>query len=153
METKQIGKLAEIKEPHDRIGAIVEAIDEVALDFAGPFQNAKKGKIHLLVSIDHFSGWPDAKLLHRPTTKKVIKFLKQYCAQYGVSKTIRKDPGTVFISEAITQFCEHFGTKHITCPMKDQRGNGKIERFIRTISERFRENKHKTATGDKSFIR
>ena len=42
---------------------------EVALDFAGPFQNAKKGKNYLLVSIDHFSGWPDAKFLHRPTTK------------------------------------------------------------------------------------
>ena len=61
---KQVGKLFEASEQNE----------EVALDFAGPFQNAKKGKKYLLVSIDHYSGWPEAKCLHRPTTKKVLEF-------------------------------------------------------------------------------
>ena len=81
---------------------------EVALDFAGPFQNAKKKKNYLLVPIDLFSGWPDAKFLHRPTTNKVIKFLKRYLAQYRVPKEIRTDPGTIFVSEAFAQFCKQF---------------------------------------------
>ena len=67
MKQKQIGKLPEVKEQNE----------EVALDFAGPFQNAKKRKNFLLVSVDHFSGWPDAKFLHNPTTRKVSEFLKQ----------------------------------------------------------------------------
>ena len=40
----------------------------------------------MLVSIDHFSSWPDARFLHRPMTKKVIESLKQYIAQYRVQK-------------------------------------------------------------------
>ena len=45
LKQKQKGKLPEVKEPHK----------EVALDFAGPFQIAKKRKNYLLESIDHFS--------------------------------------------------------------------------------------------------
>ena len=60
LKQKQVGKLPEVNEMNE----------EKILDFAGPFQNAKQGKKYLLVSIDHFSGWPDAKVLHSSTTKK-----------------------------------------------------------------------------------
>ena len=42
----QVGKIEELKQRNE----------EVALDFAGPFQNAKKGIKYMLVSIDHFPG-------------------------------------------------------------------------------------------------
>lgn len=51
---------------------------EVAIDFAGPFQNATKGKKYLIVSIDNFSARSDAMFLAKPTTKKVIEFLRNY---------------------------------------------------------------------------
>ena len=105
-----------------------------------------------MVSIDHFSGWPDAKFLDRPTTKKVIEFSKQYIAQYGVPQKIRTDPGTVFVSEAFVQFCKQFGIEHKTCPVRDHRGNGKIERLIRTINERLRTNKQIILTKVKSGL-
>ena len=73
------------------------------------------------VSIDRFSGWP-----HKPTTKKVLEFLKQYIAQYGVPKKMRTDPGTVFLGEAFKKVCNPFCIEHITCPVRDQKGNGKI---------------------------
>ena len=57
-----------------KISVAKEQNEEIAIDFAGPFQNAKEGKKYLLVSIDHFSGWPDAQFLHKPTTKKVLEF-------------------------------------------------------------------------------
>ena len=50
-----------------------------------------------------------------------MEILKQFCAQYGVPKKIRTDPGTVFVSEAFTQFCRQFGIEHITCPIGDRR--------------------------------
>ena len=63
----------------------------------------------MLVSIDHFSSWPDARFLHRPTTKKVIEFLKQYVAQNGVPRNYKTDPGTLFVSEVFAYICRHFG--------------------------------------------
>ena len=139
---KDFGKIPEVKEQNE----------EIALDFAGPFQKAREGNKYLLVSIDHFSGWPDAKFLRCPTTKKVIEFLKQYMALYGVHKKKRTDPGTVFTSEQFAQFCTQFGTEHITCPVRDHRGNGKIERLIRTINERLRTNKQIIVTKDQSGL-
>ena len=59
---KELGKISKTKQQNE----------EIALDFAGPFQNAREGNKYLLLSIDHFSGWPDAKFLRCPTTKKVI---------------------------------------------------------------------------------
>ena len=106
-----------------------------------PSKMLKKGKKYLLVSVDHFSGWPGAKFLHSPTTGEVIEFLKEYIAQYGLPTKIRPDPDTVFVSEAFTQFWEEFGINHITCPIRDYRGNGKIEQLIRTINERLWMNK------------
>ena len=106
----------------------------------------------MLVSIDHFSNWQDARFLHRPTTKKVIEFLKQYIAQYGVPRKIRTDPGTVFVSEAFAEFCRQFGVEHMICPVRDHRGNGKIERLIRTINERLRTIKQIILTKDKSGL-
>ena len=47
-----------------KIPVAKEQNEELAIDFAGPFQNAKEGEKYLLVSIDLFSGWPDAKFLH-----------------------------------------------------------------------------------------
>ena len=101
----------------------------------------------MLVSVDHFSGWPDAKFLHSPTTKIVIEFFKQYCAQYGVPKKIRTGPDTV-----IKQFCKQFGIEQIMCPIRDHRGNGKIERLIRTINERLRANKQVILTKVKTGL-
>ena len=126
--------------------------EEIALDFAGPFQNAKQGKKYMPVSIDLFSGWPDAKFLHSPTTKKVVEFLKCYISRYGVPKAIRTDPGTVFVIEEFEKFCKQFGMKHIPCPVRDHRGNGKIERLIRTINERLRANKQIVVTKDQSGL-
>ena len=95
LKQKQIGKMLEVKEQNT----------EIPLDFGEPFQNAKKVK-KVPVSINRpFSGWPDAKYFHSPTTKNVIEIFKKICAQYGVPKKIRTDPGTVFVSEAFTHFC------------------------------------------------
>ena len=60
LRKKQVEKLPDASEQNE----------EIALYFAGPFRNAKKGKKYLIVSIDHYSGWRGAKCLHRPTTKK-----------------------------------------------------------------------------------
>ena len=107
----------------------------IALDFAGPFQNANQKKKYLLVSVDNHSGWPNALFLPNPTTEKVIEFVLEYIAENGISKRIRTDPGTVFKSEKFKQFCSDNFIDHVICPVRDHRGNGKVERMIRTINE------------------
>ena len=121
----EFGKLPETHKPNEGI----------ALDFAGPFQNANQKKKYLLVSVDNHSGWPNALFLPNPTTEKVIEFVLEYIAENGLSKRIRTDPGRVFKSEKFKQFCSDNFIDHVICPVRDHRGNGKVERMIRTINE------------------
>ena len=137
--------------PKRKISKTKEQNEEKTLAFSGPFQNAREGNKYLLVSIDHFSGWSDAKFSRCPTTKK-IEFSKQYIAQFGIPKEIRTHPGTVFVGEEFARFCRQFGIEHVTCPMCDHRGNDKIERLIRTIIERLRTNKQIKVTKDQSGL-
>ena len=112
--------------------------DEISIDFAGPFQNAKKNKKYLLVSVDHNSGWPEALFLPNPTADKVIEFMSEYIAKHGIPKRVRTDPGTVFKSEKFGQFSKENYISHVVCPIRDHRGNGKVERMMRTLNERLR---------------
>ena len=111
----EFGKLPETNEPNE----------EISVDFAGPFQNAIKQKKYLLVSVDNHSGWPNALFLPSPPTDKVIEFLTEYIATNGIPKRIRTDPCTAFKSEKFKQFCEKYFIKHMTCPIRDHKGDWK----------------------------
>ena len=63
VKQKQVGELPKC----------TEANQEIAIDFAGPFQNAIGAKTYLLVSSDHFTAWPEAKFSQKLTTEKVIE--------------------------------------------------------------------------------
>ena len=119
-----------------------ETNEQIAIDFAGPFKIAKSSKRYLIVSVDSKTGWQDAKFLRAPTTRKVNEFLQRYIADNGIPKQVRTDPGTAFTSDKFKEFCEKYFIKHITCPVNDHKGNGKVERLIRTINERMRANKN-----------
>ena len=108
---------------------------------AGPFKAASKNKQYLLVAVDHKTSWLSAKFTSKPTAEKVITFLNEYIAQNGIPKRIRTDPATFFRGELFKQFCTQYFISHIECPIRDHRGNGKIERLIRTINERIRAEK------------
>ena len=58
----------------------------------------------------------------------------------------------MFVTEEFTKFRRQFGIEHITCPVRDHRGNGKIERLVRTINERLRANKQIVVTKDQSGL-
>ena len=110
--------------------------DELALDFAGRFKIAPKNTQYLLVAIDHKTGWPSASFANRPTAEKVKEFLNEHNAQNGIPKRIRTDPATIFRGEKFKTFCKNLFISHVECPIRDHRGNGKVERLIRTINER-----------------
>ena len=116
LKQTQVGKLPECQENNQ----------DIAIDFAGPFQNAAKAK-YLLVSIDHSSGWPESKFLGKPTTERAIEFLKNYIARHGVPQIIRSDPATIFKSKRFKEFCKERLVQHVECPIRDHRGNGMVE--------------------------
>ena len=94
-----------------------------------------------MVSIDHKTNWPNTAFVKKPTAETVVNFLNAHIAQFGIPKRIRTDPATIFRGETFRQFCSDHFIKHIECPIRDHRGNGKIERLNRTLNERLRADK------------
>ena len=83
----------------------------------------------------------EAKFLRKPTAEKTFEFLTNYIARHGIPQVIRTDLATIFRSKQLKEFCKKRLIKHVECPIRDHRGNGKIERLIRSINERLRTNK------------
>ena len=63
-------------------------------------------KLYLLLSVDNYSGWPDAIFLLPNPTAKVFEIPTENIAANGIPKHIPTDPDTVFISMTFKQhFC------------------------------------------------
>ena len=93
------------------------------------------------MTVDHKTNWPNAAFVRKPTAETVTNFFNAHIAQFGIPKRISTDPATILRGEAFKQFCNEHFMKHIECPVRDHRGNGKIERLIRTLNERLRADK------------
>ena len=55
---------------------------------------------------------------------------------FGISRRIRSEQGSTFISKEYREFCGKYNIEIIYSPVGDHRGTGQIERLIKTIKER-----------------
>ena len=58
----------------------------------------------------------------------------------------------MFKSGKFKQFCSDKFIDHVICPVRDHRGNGKVEGMIRTINERLRINKEVVISKEKTGL-
>ena len=117
-----------------------------------PISKSRKSR-EMFISIQRpFSGWPEAKFLGKPTTERVIEFLKNYIDRHGIPEVIRTNPGSIFKSKSFKEFGKRRLIQHVECPIRRHRGNGKIKRLIITINERLRTTKQKLLKPDNSGL-
>ncbi|PKA57235.1 hypothetical protein AXF42_Ash002539 [Apostasia shenzhenica] len=79
------------------------------LDFLGPMPTAMKNYKWILVAVDYFTKWIEAKPLTQPTAQSVENFLwANIVCRYGIPMVIIIDNGTSFANQRIHDFCrEH----------------------------------------------
>jgi hypothetical protein len=80
------------------------------LDMVGPFKIAPGGLTHLLVVVDKFTKWIEAKPIKKIDGSSTIKFLNEIITRYGVPHSIIIDNGTNFAKGI---FAEYRGQKDI----------------------------------------
>ncbi len=73
---------------------ICDLFHKVALDTAGPLPETKSGNIYILVAIDHYSKWCEAKAVADHGAKTVAKFLEDdLIRRYRVPKFVLTNNG------------------------------------------------------------
>ena len=124
------------KNTHAEPKTLTEPNQELRLDFTGPITDNFRD-IYILVSIDKYSRYPQAKAYQYCDTETALNYLKSYIKFHGLPRTISCDQAHAFKSRNFEIFCNDNNIKLILAPVRDLRGTGLVERMIQTLKRRF----------------
>ena len=84
----------------------------------GPFLLGKKQLGFLIIAIDYFTKWVEAKPVTTITEAKVTNFVwKNIICRFGVPRVIVSDNGKQFDNPMFQNFCQDLGVKnHYSSP-------------------------------------
>jgi len=88
----------------------------------------------LIVAVDYFTKWIEAKPLTTITTQQVQQFVwKDVICRYGVPHTIITYNDRRFIDKELAKFYTGLGIKHITSSVEHLQKNGQAEATNKVI--------------------
>lgn len=98
------------------------------LDLVGPFKKAPRGCTHLLVVVDKFTKWIEAKPITKIKSSEAATFFRDIIYRFGVPNSIITDNGTQFTGEPFLQFCDDFNIRIDWAMVARPRSNDQVER-------------------------
>jgi hypothetical protein len=94
------------------------------LDMVGPFKTAPEGLTHLLVAVDKFTKWIEAKPIRKLDDSSTIKFFNEIIVRYGVPHSIITYNGTNFAKGVFAEFCSQKGIRLDLASVAHPQSNG-----------------------------
>ena len=83
------------------------------IDIVGPLPQTEEGYRYIVVAMDYFTRWPEAKPLRYANAKEVATFIyEEIICRYGCPAIIQSDNGLEFVNEIIKQLMEKFQIWH-----------------------------------------
>ena len=76
----------------------------------GPLRTGRSGFTHVLVAVDKFTKWIEAKPIKNLDAGADVSFIRELIFRYGVPHSIITDNGSNFDSEEFREFCKSQGT-------------------------------------------
>ncbi len=80
---------------------------------------------------------PHGEFFLAENTPALIKALHSALYKRGIPETLYTDNGAIYTGKEINQICERTGILLCHAPVRDGAAKGKIERFFRTVRDRF----------------
>jgi hypothetical protein len=112
---------------------VCELFYRVALDTAWPLLETKSRNKYILVAVDHYSKWCEAKVVADHGAKTAAKFLEDdVIRRYGVPKFVLTDNGGEWAAK-FDVMCRDYGIQHQRTAPQWPQCNGMAERLIKTI--------------------
>jgi hypothetical protein len=111
---------------------ICELFYRIAMDIAGPLLETKSGNKYILVAINHYSKWCEAKAIADHGVKTTVGFLEDdIICRYGVSKFVLTNNGREWAAK-FDVMCKDYGIHHQHTTFQWPQCNGMAERLIKT---------------------
>nr|GFA73763.1 reverse transcriptase domain-containing protein [Tanacetum cinerariifolium] len=93
---------------------------------SGPFPSSKGNK-YILVAVDYFSKWVEAKALLTNDARVVVKFLKSLFSRFGTPKAIISDRGTHFCNDQFARIMSKYEVTHRLSTTYHPQTSGQVE--------------------------
>ena len=104
------------------------------LDIMGPFPIAIQQLKFLVVGIDYFTKWVEAKPLETITEKNIRSFVwKSIIYQFGIFRALIFDNGNQFNNDAFRDFCNQLGIKNYYSSPAYPQANGQVKVTNRSL--------------------
>jgi hypothetical protein len=98
------------------------------LDMVGPLKRAPSGFTHLLVAVDKFTKWIEAKPIAKCDGKTARKFMADIVVRFGVPHSIITDNGSNLSLGALRKYCDENGIWLDLASVAHPQSNGQVER-------------------------
>ena len=93
-----------------------------------PLKKARGGFTHLLMAVDKFTKWIEAKPITNIHSEEVVKFFLDIIYRFGVPNYIITDHGTNFTGKKFLDFSDGYGIRIDWASVEHLRTNGQVER-------------------------
>jgi hypothetical protein len=80
----------------------------LGLDMVGPLKKALGGFTHLLIMVDKFTKWIEAKPITKTNSQEAVKFFLDIIYRFGVPNIIITDNGTTFTGKKFLEFADGY---------------------------------------------
>ena len=118
---------------------------QIGIDFVGPLPRTSNRNRYIIVAIDYFTKWPEAKPLLRATAEATSDFIyNEIICRHGCPTYLVSDRGTHFNNKIIEELTKKFEIKHLFSSPYHPQTNGLVERFNRTLANLKKNGKNPT---------
>src|SRR6266540_2618734 len=91
----------------------MDIFERWGIDIVRPLPQTEDGYQYIVVAIDYFSRWPEARLLTYANTWQVAKFIyEEIICRFGTSRVLQSDRGIHFVNEVIQELTDKFQIWH-----------------------------------------
>ena len=97
------------------------------LDMVVPLRNGRSGFTHVLVAVDKFTKWIEAKPIKNLHASTALSFIRELIFRYGVPHSIITDNGSNFDSDQFKALCASQGTRANYASVAHPQSNGQAE--------------------------
>ena len=91
---------------------------------------------HLLIAIDKFTKWIEAKPITNIRSEEAVKFFLDIIYRFGVPNCIITDHGTNFTGKKFLDFSDGYGIRIDWASIEHPRTNGQVERANGMVLQR-----------------
>src|SRR6266496_1398526 len=112
----------------------MDIFEQWGIDIVGPLPQTEDGYRYIVVAMDYFFRWSEARPLTHANIWQVAKFIyEEIICRFSAPRVLQSDRGTHFVNEVIQKLTDKFWIQHSLSSPYHSQSNGLVERFNRTL--------------------